>query len=280
MEVNKRPVSVTVIAWIIIVTSAIALATAPISSRMPEVQEFYEATGVSLAGVLIWSVAVNVIVLVSGISILKGRNWGRLVYLCFMPVSMVVSMILFGFRAIFILSVIYYIVVLVLLTRPAASAFFRGGPAVGVEKREKKVIWRKFASVVMLCVGGFFIMGLFVPFMFMFERNEFAISGLVLFIFVGLATPFMVAGVGLWGWGRWRIVLGVALTVIGAELAVGAMIMPLVMLSAEWEVFAKADTYSFMQPMFKSSALFGALLLVIGIFLIFRQRERDKRLPA
>ncbi|MFC1713313.1 YbjO family protein [Candidatus Poribacteria bacterium] len=84
--------------------------------------------------------------MVSGIAILKGRNWGRILYLCSIPVFALYSHLrnwsVYGspFRftpgsslSQFILRltsniplVILYIVVLVFLTRATASSFFAG----------------------------------------------------------------------------------------------------------------------------------------------------------
>lgn len=139
---------------------------------------------------------------------------------------------------------------------------------------------RKIASVILLSIGGIFVTASSSMLVVMFKYEEIAaISGLILLIFVGLATPFMVGGVGLWGWRRWRIVLGVVLTIVGGMFATYAISIPLWMLSPEWELLGGPDV-SEMKPFLKSSALLSALLLAIGILLILRQKKRDKRLPA
>ena len=140
---------------------------------------------------------------------------------------------------------------------------------------------RKIASVVLLIIGGLFVSASSSALMVMFKHEEIgAIGGLILLIFAGLATPFMVGGVGLWGWRRWRIVLGVVLTVVGGMFATYAISIPLVMLSPEWELAGGLDVSEMMKPFLKSFALFGVPLLAIGIFLILRQKKRDKRLTA
>ena len=63
MDEKRRPVSVTVIAWILMVTSAWSLVILPVTFRMAQVQQFYEALGVSLALVLVWGVVANAITL-------------------------------------------------------------------------------------------------------------------------------------------------------------------------------------------------------------------------
>lgn len=123
MDTKKRPTSVTVIAWIIIVTNGLSFVTM-LTYTMPEVQRALEAAGMSVAIATLWTAVGGAIGVVSGIAILKGLNWGRLLYLCFAPISIVLGWLLYGFRPTHVLTVIFYIVVLVFLTRPAASTFF------------------------------------------------------------------------------------------------------------------------------------------------------------
>lgn len=122
----KRPTSVTVIAWIIIVAGGLSFVSI-LAYTISEVQWALEAADISVAIDILWRIVSGVIGVVSGIAILKGLNWGRLLYLCFVPISIVIGWILYGFRPTDILTVIIYIVVLVFLTSPAASAFFASG---------------------------------------------------------------------------------------------------------------------------------------------------------
>lgn len=121
----KRPKSVTVIAWILIVRGCMGLWFVVNFVRQ------------QLSGGSVLLILATAIVIVSGIAILKGLNWGRLLYLFYIPIVTVYGLIMFvfGFSGItgiaakvsfirLIPETIFYIVVLVYLTRPAASAFF------------------------------------------------------------------------------------------------------------------------------------------------------------
>lgn len=121
----KRPKSVTVIAWIIIVRGCMGLLFVVNFARQ------------QLSGGSVLLIPAAAIVIVSSIAILKGLNWGRLLYLFYIPIVTVYSLIMFVFGSSgitgiaaklsfirFILEIIFYVVVLVYLTRPAASAFF------------------------------------------------------------------------------------------------------------------------------------------------------------
>ena len=117
MNEKKRPTSVTVIAWIIIITGVVNLGILLIL----RVGRVYEVAGRSVdmcmyglstsymgglpsaytIPLMIWTVVVAGISVVCGIALLKGLNWGRLLYLGFVPISSVICwilhQILFGF---------------------------------------------------------------------------------------------------------------------------------------------------------------------------------------
>ena len=128
MRARKRPTSVTVIAWFEIVTSGNILFKV-IYYAKPEFRQLLEASGRSVATNVLWGIVGGVIGLVSGIAMLKGLNWGRLLCLCYPPVSIALTLLLYGFHRskFFIVGVMIYIAELVFLTRPAASTFFAGG---------------------------------------------------------------------------------------------------------------------------------------------------------
>lgn len=126
MNKKKRPTSITVIAWIIIIWGGLSLVAMLLTSRMPEMQQALEAAGISVAFSILCAIVGFAISAVSGIAILKGLNWGRLLYLCYVPISIIFEWGLYGFDpGAHIPAIIFYLVVLTILTRPAASAFFR-----------------------------------------------------------------------------------------------------------------------------------------------------------
>lgn len=106
---GKRPTSVTVIAWIIIVSGGLSF--------------WFLLRPTTVLSVL-WGVIRGTIALASGIAMLKGLNWGRLLYLLYVPVAIILRLLLYGFSPMQIMTVICYAAFLILLTRPAASAFF------------------------------------------------------------------------------------------------------------------------------------------------------------
>ena len=129
MRKRKRPRSVTVIAWIIIVLHGLALFGLLVVLAMPPATRLQAAVGgepeaaAYARGLLGGGIGV-----ISGIAMLLGLNWGRLLYLWFVPISLVVTLALSGSKlhSSFPLTVILYIVVLHYLRRADVRAFFQG----------------------------------------------------------------------------------------------------------------------------------------------------------
>lgn len=134
MDVKKRPTSITVIAWLNIAggwLSLVAIVAFYIITYYTRIEDpMLEGQRVFDDMSRLWTtMAVSgAIGVVSGIAILKGLNWGRLLYLCFFPITIVLSWLLYGFHLSHVLSyvlqIILYTVYFVFLTRPVASAFF------------------------------------------------------------------------------------------------------------------------------------------------------------
>ncbi len=62
--------------------------------------------------------------LVSGITVLKGRGWGRWFYICVYPFCIIAYAILI-IEQLPVVNITIYIISLTILARPAASEFFR-----------------------------------------------------------------------------------------------------------------------------------------------------------
>jgi hypothetical protein len=118
MVKGKRPTSVTVIAVILILSSCL-LWLMPIR-RLPNIKHLNQRDHF----ISLWGTVFGIIHLASGIAILKGRNWGRLLYLCSIPILIILDWVVFRYRRAFIFLISEYVASFAFLVRPAASAFF------------------------------------------------------------------------------------------------------------------------------------------------------------
>ncbi len=127
MDTVKRPTSVTVIAWILIALYGLfGLIFTPFQFSRPMIQQFLIARGMPLVLAVLVAIASSALFLISGIAMLRGFNWGRLLCIYLMVASLVYDWGVCGFRPAIFIHVIIYIVIFTFLTRPATMAFFKG----------------------------------------------------------------------------------------------------------------------------------------------------------
>ena len=148
MDSKKRPKSVTLIACILIAASLYYFANAVLEPNFRRSfvnmlkSEGMSSAAVSKVSALFWLIVSGGVGVVSGITILKGLYWGRLLWLCYMPISIISYNILliaeFKFLEAGLLKAVYlilfnivaigfYAIVIAFLTRPASLAFFTHG---------------------------------------------------------------------------------------------------------------------------------------------------------
>lgn len=135
---------------------------------------------------------------------------------------------------------------------------------------------RRIASVLILSIGGFCIIGGLVPLFLVLKETE--VEGFVVMCaFVVFGIALLLGGAALWGWKRRRMVLGVVSTTLGGLLALTAVSLPLLMISPEWR-HVLGPEFDVMSPIIVVGCfIFGAVLLVIGIPLIIKQLRRDRQ---
>jgi hypothetical protein len=123
----KRPTSLTILGWLLVILDAGNFIYLPMSLRSPISVAVLSMYRVPIWVTILVGLLVSALCFVAGIAILKGRKWGRTLYLsasiagfvisiATMPLDIVVGL----FPAILIFAVFCY-----LLYRRPASAYFR-----------------------------------------------------------------------------------------------------------------------------------------------------------
>jgi len=123
---KKRPTSITVIAWILIVMGGISLITSTISLNNPTAKELM---GRSLIPIPVQYVMMYVglfITLVSAIAMLKGKNWARFLYVIWGIIGFIVGITTSPMKTAMIPGMVIFIVVVIFLFRPKANEYFAG----------------------------------------------------------------------------------------------------------------------------------------------------------
>jgi hypothetical protein len=126
---NERPASITVIAWILIVTAVVSSIISTLTLSHPIVQEMMNRNPLPLPFQYCLLYAGFLAQLVSGVAMLQAQDWGRILYTVCGVIGVLVGAITAPVTFFIIPSVVFYVVVVVFLFLPKANAYFRGDPA-------------------------------------------------------------------------------------------------------------------------------------------------------
>ncbi|MFC1551584.1 hypothetical protein ACFL6P_03355 [Candidatus Latescibacterota bacterium] len=116
---KKRPTSITVVAWFLIVIGAISLipTTITLMSQNPMIEEMMSKSPIPIPIQHVLSYAGLIVSIVSGIAILQGENWGRFLYFIWSVITIVIGIftspnILFMIPGLVIFAVLAFILFL------------------------------------------------------------------------------------------------------------------------------------------------------------------------
>lgn len=121
----KRPLSLSILGWFIIVASAISLVSMPLSLRNPAAVDALHQAALPIGVLLAISIVSGLLNIAAGIGILKGLAWGRILYIVVGVTGIVISLVSFPSKAAVIPGLILLAVFVFILFRPRANAYFQ-----------------------------------------------------------------------------------------------------------------------------------------------------------
>ncbi|WP_018247528.1 hypothetical protein [Orenia marismortui] len=124
---KKRPTSITVIAWILIITGGLSLIGTTFSLNNPEVIKIMEKSPVPIFIQNIIMYVGLIITITSGIAILKGLNWGRYTYVIWSIFSFIFSLLTSPMKMAMIPGLVILLIVIFFLFRSPANNYFVEG---------------------------------------------------------------------------------------------------------------------------------------------------------
>ena len=130
---NQRPVSLSVIAWILIVMGALSLITVPFLFNNPNALEMLKQNPLPIPVQFATSMLSPIVSIVSGIAILKGKNWGRFFYVIWWLIGFAVGLITTPVKVAMIPGTVVFLVIVYFLFNRKASEFFTSGKVEGHE---------------------------------------------------------------------------------------------------------------------------------------------------
>ena len=121
---TKRPTSITVISWILIVTGGISLITTTAMINNPAVQDMMAKNPIPIPVQYAMSYVGLLVTILSAVAMLKGANWARYLYVIWNVVGGGIGFATSPMKAAMIPSLVVFLVIAFFLFRPKATAFF------------------------------------------------------------------------------------------------------------------------------------------------------------
>jgi len=264
----------------------------PVTASSPLVAEMYREVWSGLQPILsILGIACS---LSSGIAMLKGKDWGRKLYLISTPIlSLITAFIVKSmFLVIIGFGLPFYILSAFFVLRKDASNYFEGiplpepvpvtdarlpawqSPKTSAPQESNNA--KRFAAIFLLFVGGIFFM---TSIMMVTMALESVIAAVIIsFIFLAITGALVFGGVWLWGRSRWMLVIGVFLVACAIfTFVMGAMFInfasPEMQKAFQGQSFDAATALK----LGKSSMVASLFPFLIGVALILVQKRRDKQ---
>lgn len=121
---KKRPTSLTVIAWILIVMGGVSIISTTVMVNNTMALDLMSKSPIPIPIQFAMSYIGLVVMIVSGIAILKGQNWARFLYVIWSAIGFVIGIATSPIKAAMIPSLVVFLVVVFFLFRQKATAFF------------------------------------------------------------------------------------------------------------------------------------------------------------
>ena len=124
MKGNKRPTSVTIVGWILIIMSVFSLVGATLSFNSPMTRELMSLSAVPIPVQYVLAYVGLLLTMLSGIMILKGRNWGRWLYVGWTLFGSLFGLLTSPMKTAMIPGIVIFLIFTFILFRPRANAYF------------------------------------------------------------------------------------------------------------------------------------------------------------
>ncbi|MBN1378683.1 MAG: hypothetical protein JXA04_05565 [Gammaproteobacteria bacterium] len=126
---NDRPKSITVICWILIVMAAISLITSTLSMNNPIAREIMEKSPLPINIQYAFMFVGLAVMLISGVVMLKGQNWGRWLYVGWSLFGFVIGITTSPMKVAMIPGLVIFLILVFFLFRPIANKYFKKAEA-------------------------------------------------------------------------------------------------------------------------------------------------------
>ncbi|CAM4005759.1 hypothetical protein VA7868_02673 [Vibrio aerogenes CECT 7868] len=122
---SKRPWSVKIISWFLMIAGVMTLISVFISTNNPEVMEIMKKSMIPVHVQIIFSYVGSVITFICGLQIHRGKIAGRHLYIGWTIVSLIISLIVTPDKKMIVPGLIFSATIIFFLFSAKATEFFR-----------------------------------------------------------------------------------------------------------------------------------------------------------
>lgn len=121
---EKRPTSISIIAWLLIVSGGISLIASSASLNNPMVKELMAKSPIPISAQFAMMFIGLVVSLASGIGMLKKQNWARFLYVIWGAIGLLIGLFTSPIKTALIPGVLFFAIIVFFLFRPVAKQYF------------------------------------------------------------------------------------------------------------------------------------------------------------
>ena len=121
---KKRPISITIIAWYLIVVSAFGMIFNIVSLSHPMVKKMMTKNPMPIPLQLLLIYIGLLITFVSGIGMLNKQNWARFLFVIWGATGFLIQLFISPMKLALLPSILIFIIIALFLFRPAANSYF------------------------------------------------------------------------------------------------------------------------------------------------------------
>jgi hypothetical protein len=121
---EKRPLSLTIIAWLLIVFTLFGLYGVATMGSNPMAMKMMQQSHIPMAVEQVWGVIGAIVNLACAYGIFKGQPWSRVLYVVWSVIGIVVAFYISPVKAIILFSVIFFVVIAFFLFGEKANVWF------------------------------------------------------------------------------------------------------------------------------------------------------------
>lgn len=122
---NKRPITVTVVCWLLMISAVFSAISSTISLNNPMVKDMMAQSAIPLSVQYLIMYVGLLVMFIGGFFMLKGKNWARLLYVIWGGLGLMIGALTSPVKTMMIPGATFFIVVVILLFLPNANVFFK-----------------------------------------------------------------------------------------------------------------------------------------------------------